>query len=125
MDKKRILIIDDEPVLCRGLERELSDAGYETDSAGSCDEALKKVKKSQYDLVFVDLVLPGKDGVETCKAIKEISPRTKLVFMTGMLEVDPIFKEMQFVDAGGQAYYLYKPFISGEVLEVARKILEE
>ena len=44
--------------------------------------------------------------------------------MTGMLETDPIFKEMQFVDAGGQAYYLYKPFMQGEILEVAQKVLK-
>ncbi len=124
MSKKRVLVIDDEPIICRGLEKELTDAGYEADSAGNCDEALNKIKAVPYDLVFVDLVLPGKDGVETCKEIKEISPQTKLVFMTGMLEIDPILKEMQFV-AGGRAYYLYKPFMQGEILEVARKALKE
>jgi len=125
MSKKRVLIIDDEPIICHGLEKELTDAGYETDSAGSCDEALVKVQAGHYDLIFVDLVLPGKDGIETCKAIREISPQAKQVFMTGMLEVDPIFKEMQFVKAGGEAHYLYKPFASGEILEVAQKALKD
>ncbi len=123
MDTKKILVIDDEPIICRGLEKELINAGYETDSAGSCDEALNKVKAVNYDLIFVDLVLPGKDGIETCRAIKAVSPRTELVFMTGMLNEDPIFKEMQFVEAGGQSHYLYKPFFQGEILDAAKKVL--
>ncbi len=125
MNRKKVLVIDDERIVCRGLEKELRGAGYQTDSAGSCEEALDKIKADNYDLVFVDLVLPGKDGVETCKEIKAISPKTELVFMTGMLKEDPIFKELQFVKAGGQAYYLYKPFLDGEILDAAKKILGE
>ncbi len=121
--KKRVLIIDDEPIICRGLEKEFIDAGYEAESAGSCDGALEKIKEREFDIVFIDLVLPGKDGVETCREIKGVSPQSKLVFMTGMMETDPIFKEMQFVEAGGQAHYLYKPFLEGEILEVAQKAL--
>ena len=125
MSKKRILIIDDEPIICRGLAKELTDAGYEVESASSGEEALIKVEADHFDLIFIDFILPGKDGVETCKAIKEIRPQAKLVFMTGMLETDPIFKEIQFVDAGGEAHYLYKPFAPGEILEVARKVLQD
>ena len=124
MDKQRILIVDDEPSICRGLKKELSDAGYSVDSAGECNEALEKMKETKYDLVFVDLVLPDQDGIETCKAIKAISPQTELVFMTGMLKEDPIFKEMQFIEAGGQTHFLYKPFFDGEILDVAQKVLE-
>lgn len=125
MSKKRILIIDDEQIICRGLERELTEKGYETDSAGSCDEALIKVKAGHYDLIFVDFVLPGKNGVETCKEIRKIDTQVKLVFMTGMLETDPIFKEIEFIEAGGQSYYLYKPFMQGEILEAAGKVLRD
>ena len=124
-EKKRILIIDDEPIICRGLERELMTAGYAAESAGNCNEAIEKVKSSHFDLIFVDLILPGKDGIATCREIKDIYPDAKLVFMTGMLETDAIAKEMQFMNAGGQAYFLYKPFMHGEVLEVAQKALRE
>ena len=85
------------------------------------------VKSKKYDLIFIDLVMPGMDGVETCRAIKKISPASILVFMTGKVggHVDPIFKEVEFVNAGGKDYYLYKPFLAGEILAVTKKALKE
>lgn len=125
MYDEKILIIDDEPIVCRAFKKELGDVGYDVDSALSGEEALRKIKTEKYDLVFVDLVLPGKDGIETCRAIKKVSPASKLIFMTGRLDVDPIFKEVDFVNAGGKTYNLYKPFIEGEILEITRKALSE
>ena len=54
MKNERLLIIDDEPIICRGLERELMAAGYEAESAANCNEAIQKVKMSHFDLIFVD-----------------------------------------------------------------------
>lgn len=123
--RKRVLIIDDEPIICRGLEKELTDAGYEVVSAGSCADALEQVKSGCYDLIFLDLVLPGKDGAQTYQEIKAICPKAKIIFMTGMLETDPIFKQMHLSNAGERIYYLHKPFMEDEILEVAQKALKD
>jgi len=122
---KFVLVIDDERIVCRAFEKELGDQGYKVDSANDGNAAIELVKKKEYDLIFIDFVLPGKDGIQVCKEIKAINKNAKMIFMTGNIDIDPIFKEMEFIDAGGRTYQLYKPFIEGELLEIAQKALQE
>lgn len=122
---KKILVVDDEHIVCRAFEKDLGAYGYQVDSAYCGDQALKMVKENTYDLIFIDLVLPKMNGIEVCKAIKAINKSAKMVFMTGNVDNDPIFKEMEFVEAGGRTYQLYKPFIAGELLEITQKALRE
>ena len=61
---------------------------------------MKLVKEKKYDLIFIDFILPDKDGIQVCKEIKKINQNAKMVFMTGNTDNDPIFKEMEFIDAG-------------------------
>ncbi|MFH1062850.1 MAG: response regulator [Candidatus Omnitrophota bacterium] len=122
---KKVLVIDDEHIICRAFEKELGEHGYQVDSAYDADQALEMINKNEYDLVFIDLVLPGKDGIQTCQAIKAMNKSATMIFMTGNTDKDPIFKEMEFVDAGGRTYQLYKPFLEGELLEIAQKALNE
>ncbi len=122
---KFILVIDDESIVCQAFEKELGAYGYIVDRANDCKAALHLVKEKEYDLIFIDFVLPGKDGIQVCKEIKKINKNVKMVFMTGNTESDPIFKEMEFVDAGGRIYQLYKPFLEGELLEITQRALHE
>jgi CheY-like chemotaxis protein len=123
--KKKVLVIDDEHIVCRAFEKDLGAYGYQVDSAYDGEQALKMVNKNEYDLIFIDLILPRTNGIEVCKAIKAINKSAKMIFMTGNVESDPIFKEMEFVEAGGRTYQLYKPFIAGELLETAQRALRE
>jgi DNA-binding response OmpR family regulator len=125
MAKEQILIIDDEEIIHTGLKRELGQEGYEVDGALDGDQAVEMVKAKKYDLIFVDFMMPTMDGIETCKAIKKISPDSVLIFMTGKLDKDTVWKEVAFQDAGGKLYYLYKPFHKNEILEVAKKALAQ
>jgi len=120
---KQILVVDDEKIIGTAFKRELGREGYEVDSVLSGEEALEIVKLKKYALIFVDLIMPGMDGIQTCRAIKEISPDSIIVFMTGRIDKGTIFKEIEFTRAGGKVYYLYKPFLEGELLEVTRKAL--
>jgi len=63
----------------------------------SANTALKLVKEKESDLIFIDFVLPGKDGIRVCKEIKAINKNAKIVFMTVNTDVDPIFKELEIV----------------------------
>jgi two-component system alkaline phosphatase synthesis response regulator PhoP len=120
---KRILVVDDEQIICRAFEKELGEYGYQVDSANDGHMAYEMVKEQEYDLIFIDLILPGIDGIQLCRQIKAVQEKVKMIFMTGNVQTDPIFKEMEFVDAGGESYQLYKPFIDGELIEITRKVL--
>ena len=125
MAKGKILIIDDEKIICTAFERILVKRGYEVDSCFSSETAIEKIKSKKYDIIFVDFILPGIDGIQTCKIIKEISPDSVPVCMTGALDTDPIYKELEFVNAGGKTYYLYKPFLDNEIIQVTEKLFSE
>lgn len=125
MTKETILVIDDEPIIGTAFQRELGEKGYIVDSVLNAEEALKAAKQKEYDLVFIDKVLPGIDGIETCRKIKQISPHSVAILMTGYLDKNNTLKEQEFIDAGGRSYYLYKPFSKGELLFVTQKALKE
>lgn len=123
MANEKIMVVDDVQVVCDGFTRELSGKGYEVDHALNGDEALKKASQKHYDLIFIDIVMPGMDGIETCKALKKVDPKAVLVFMTGKYDECSTQREIAFTQVGGENYYLYKPFADGEILDVTKKIL--
>ncbi len=125
MAAENILVVDDEEIIGIGFDRLLVKKGYYVDSVLSGGEAVKAVTLKKYDLVFIDKMMPGMDGIETCREIKKLSPDSVCIFMTGLLDKENIMKEMAFVDAGGPTYYLYKPFSDGEIEEVIRKALKD
>ena len=125
MASEKILVIDDEEAVCKVMAEELRRGGYEVDSALSGEEAVRMVKKKKYDVIFMDSVMPGMDGVQTCKAIKEIRPEPIAVFFTGVFDEKLSNREANFIASGGRVYYLYKPFAMGELVSVARKALAE
>jgi len=123
MHPKRILIIDDEKLICIALTKELEEEGYEVDSVLSGEEGIDQVKKVHYDLIFVDLVMPGIDGITTCRYIKELSPDTEIVCFTGTYDKHLLQRQTDFIAAGGRLYFLYKPFREGYIKKTAQKAL--
>ncbi len=84
MNKMKLLIVDDEQDLCRILADRLHiQYGIQPDVAYSGDEALEKVKTTAYDVVILDIEMPGIDGMETLKRIKEINAKIQVVLFTG------------------------------------------
>jgi two-component system, NtrC family, nitrogen regulation response regulator NtrX len=81
--KDIILIVDDEESICQSLKAILSDEGYQVLVAGSGEEAVKIVEEEMPQLVLLDIWLPGMDGLETLKAIKEINPQIMVIIMSG------------------------------------------
>lgn len=68
---KKILIVDDEPLIVKGLKYSLEQDGYETDSAQDGEEAVNKFFAGQYDLVLLDVMLPGCSGYDICRQIRD------------------------------------------------------
>jgi DNA-binding NtrC family response regulator len=122
---KNILIVDDDASIVEGLEEVFQEAGYNVKSALKGVDAIALAKTQHFHLIFIDLIMPDMDGIELCKAVKEISPDSVSILFTGNLDAELIYKEVEFIDAGGKVYYLYKPLFKDELLSAARKAIEE
>ena len=81
----RILIIEDEPDMRRGLLDNLEFEGYETVSTGNGLEGLRLAQKEHFDLILLDLMLPGMDGIEVCRNLKNNASKTPIIMLTARL----------------------------------------
>ena len=111
---KRILLVDDEPILIKGLKYTLEKDGYETLTAYDGEEALQAFMNNQVDLVLLDVMLPKLDGVVVCQRIREIS-NVPIIMLTAKGEdIDKILG-LEY----GADDYMTKPF---NILEVKARI---
>ena len=101
----RVLIVDDEPDVRLLLTREIADHGYMVDSAGDVTWALEELKKKHFDIVFSDVRLPDRDGLELLSQIKERYPDTEVVMMSGYSSMEAVGKALRL----GAFDYLSKP----------------
>jgi CheY-like chemotaxis protein len=120
MEKGKLLWIDDEIELLKSHIIFLSEKGYEVDTVTNGEDALSEIKRKNYDLVFLDEMMPGLGGLETLAKIKEINPNVPVVMITKSEE------ESLMNDAIGSQItdYLIKPILPSQVLLVCKKILE-
>jgi DNA-binding NtrC family response regulator len=116
----RILIVDDEEIVIRSCQRILAGGDYAVDSADSGRMALKKVGDSEYDIVVLDIMMPGMDGLEVLQQIKEQHPGVEVIMVTGLSQVATAVKAMKL----GAFDYLSKPFDPDELKHVVERALE-
>nr|WP_308507837.1 response regulator transcription factor [uncultured Stomatobaculum sp.] len=110
----KILVVDDEKLIVKGISFSLQADGMEVDAAYDGESALKKIREKSYDLVILDLMLPGMDGMEVCQAVREFSD-VPIIMLTAKLEdMNKILAFDKGVDD-----YLTKPF---NILEVKARI---
>ena len=102
---KNILIVDDEPDIREILRYNLEKAGFNITEAVNGDDALDKVLKD-LDLAILDIMMPGRDGYEVCRKIREQGNTVPIVFLTAM---DREFDEVRGLEVGGDDY-VRKPF---------------
>ena len=80
---RKVLVVDDDPVVGRSFDRVLSGKGYAVITAVSGQEALKKLETEEYDAVFTDIKMPGMSGLEVAERVKEKRPWLPVVIVTG------------------------------------------
>ncbi|MDI6727697.1 MAG: response regulator [Thermodesulfovibrionales bacterium] len=119
MDKGRILVIDDEEIVQVSCKRTLVPEGYVVDAAASGKEGLELFEKSKYDLVLIDLKMPGMDGIEVLVNIKRQRPEQNVMIMTGYDTVEHIVESI----SSGAAHYLEKPFTPDTLIERIKEVL--
>ncbi len=114
------LVIDDSAAIRKQLELELRDANISADFAESGEQALEMIKETQYDLVFLDIIMPGIDGYETCKRMRDITDykKTPIIMLSG--KTSPL-DEVQGVIAGATTY-LTKPVKSDKLQETLNRV---
>ncbi len=114
-----ILVVDDEAAIRESLKDWLMEDGYSVALAIDGEDAIAMVGASEYDVILLDLKMPGIDGLETMRRIKEISPDSEVLMMTAYASVDTAVQAMK----EGAFDYLVKPFDPDEVELQIKKIM--
>ncbi|CAK8712196.1 MAG: DNA-binding transcriptional response regulator, NtrC family [Candidatus Electronema aureum] len=121
MEQAKILVVDDEQAATRNLQHILSKEGYEVISTQSGQNALKLIEQHALDLVLTDLRMPNVDGMEILRRVKEVSPDSEVIMITGYATVSSAVSAMKM----GAYHYVIKPYKLDEVRKVVREALEK
>jgi two-component system response regulator (stage 0 sporulation protein F) len=109
-----VLVVDDDPEIREILSEVISRKGFKVFTAESGELALEEMKKQHFDLIFLDLVLPGMSGVDALTAIKEKDKKAVVVIVTGYGD-DPIALDAMSL---GPLFLIRKPFRTSDIVEV-------
>jgi len=109
--KGRILVVDDELPVCKSIAGALETEGYQMDAVQSGEEAVKRLAEAEYDLLLVDLMMPGMSGMELLEAVKKEHPTAVVIMITGY----PTMKTAVQAVKLGAFDYLPKPFTPKEL----------
>lgn len=116
----RALVVDDSAAIRKQLELELHQAGIASDFAETGEEALEKVANHTYDLVFLDIIMPGIDGYETCRQMRKRKEMKKTPIIMLSAKTSPL-DEVQGVIAGASTY-LTKPVKSDQLQKTLKRV---
>jgi two-component system response regulator MprA len=112
-------VVDDEPALREALKRALRQQAYEVDVAANGHEAIDRLGQVSPDLIVLDILMPGIDGLEVCRFLRRIGNRTPVLMLTAK---DAVADRVAGLDAGADDY-LVKPFALDELLARVRALL--
>jgi two-component system OmpR family response regulator len=114
----RVLVVEDEEKLARLLARGLREEGHAADVAGTGEDALWMAGSAPYDAIVLDVMLPGLDGLATCRRMRERGVWAPVLFLTAR---DAVEDRVEALDTGGDDY-LVKPFSFAELLARLRAL---
>lgn len=118
--KIRVLLVDDEEKFADYLKKRLVNRDFDVVVAFSGEEAIKKVKETNFDVVILDVLMPGIDGIEALRAIKNLKPLTEAIMLTGHASVESGVEGMKL----GAYDYLMKPCDTDELVSKINKAYE-
>ena len=120
-EKARILVVDDEPVVRESLQSYFTEDGYVVETAADAKEALRTMQSQSWDLLLVDIRMPGMDGLELHRKAKQIDPEAVVIIMTAFASVDTAVRALK----DGVYDYVTKPIDPDDLERVISKGLEQ
>jgi len=118
MQENSVLIVDDEAIVRESLKDWLKDT-YQVTTAETGEEALKLMEKQDFDILIVDVRLPGKSGIQVLKEVKEIKPHIKSIVITAYPSAELAVETMKL----GAIDYLIKPVAPDDLERLIRETL--
>ncbi len=119
--RARILIVDDEPLMCESLKLLLNTDGYDVQTTSQAQQTLELFSKDDFDLVLLDVNLPEINGLQLIDHIKQYSPETFIIMMTGQASVDTTIASLR----KGAFDYLRKPFEHEKLLNTVNNAVNQ
>jgi DNA-binding NtrC family response regulator len=117
-DESSILIVDDDEDICRSLSMILKHKGFDVSTAGGGKEAIDIVKERSFDFIFMDVNMPGIDGVEANRTIRQMRPETAVIMITAFSVEDMINEAIR----DGAYGIVYKPLDVDSLLRLVETI---
>jgi DNA-binding response OmpR family regulator len=124
MDKQKILIVEDDPLLRELYSNTLTDEGYSVDSASDGEEGLSKMKAGGYDLVLLDIILPKMDGLSIMKqyiTTSPANPNKKIIFLTNLDKDEEIKEALKL----GNGYLIKSEITPGDLIREVQLYLNQ
>jgi DNA-binding response OmpR family regulator len=118
-NEQDVLVIDDEAAVNNNIRKILSKKGFSVDQAMTKEEALQKIEEKVYKLILLDLKIPGVQGLELLRAIREKSPETLVIIITGYASIETAKESARL----GAVDYLPKPFTPDEIRKVTENAI--
>jgi CheY-like chemotaxis protein len=123
MSRTRILIVDDDAAITATFENILSGEGYDVATATDGDRALDLATREPFDVVLLDLVMPGIDGLDALRRLREVAPRARIIILSAYIEPD---REAEAFRLGAEAVLSKPPDLNkllrflGELMQSGR-----
>jgi len=112
-----ILVLDDEPIVCKRLKSALEKKGYEVEIFFRSADAFKRIAERNFDIVITDLKMEGLDGMTFLTEVKKRSPKTEVIVITGFATMETAKESFQ----KGVFDFLAKPFKLGEIQDAVER----
>ena len=121
---KHILVIDDDVNIRKSFILAFEDTAYQVDTAESGEEGIKKERSKKYDLIFIDLKMPGMSGIEALRNIRKLNKETPIYILTAFYK--EFLDRLRTLEKDNIAFELMKkPVENDQILLVAKSILED
>ena len=120
MTGKPVLIVDDEKNIRLTLSLALESMGLEIDAAMNGEEALDKINQKEFGLILLDLKMPGMDGMEVLRRVREIRPDIRVIIITAYGTIESAVEAMKL----GAVDFIQKPFSPDEIRELVSKVID-
>jgi DNA-binding NtrC family response regulator len=116
-NKLRIMVLDDEPIVCKRLKPALEKQGYQVDTFTESADAMEQIKQVEYDIIITDLKMKGIDGMQLLGEAKRRSPRTEVIVITGFATMDTAKESFH----KGVFDFIAKPFKLSEIQQAVSR----